>query len=614
MKVGAICGKDGVFYRIWAPKARKVDVEITSREGVTRRLELKNRGRGYFEGHDPDGRAGDAYGFCLGGPVLPDPASRAQADDVHGKSLVVDPGAYVWRDAGWRRPDFRDVVIYELHVGTFTEEGTFRSAIKRLPHLRKLGVTAVEIMPVADFPGSRNWGYDGVLIYAPARVYGSPDDFRALVEAAHREGLAVILDVVYNHLGPDGNCLGAYGSQYFCRRHHTPWGDGFNFDDEDHEAVREFFLGNPVYWMEEFHIDGFRFDATHEIADDSPCHILAEMTAAVRARGGYAIAEDSRNDVRVLDENGLHFHGVWADDFHHAVRVSQTRERQAYFQDFRGTLSELIECLDHGWLYRGQPSPSQGRPRGTDPKKFPPSCFVHCLSNHDQTGNRALGERIGANIEPAAYRALSLLLCLSPYTPMLFMGQEWGAASPFLFFCDHHSDLGRAVTEGRRREFACFPEFSDPAGRARIPDPQAEETFRRSKLRWDETDRPPHAGLLALYREGLHLRQRESAFRPVDRTSWSVRMQDEIGILSFDSPTPIRGGRHEESAGCRSADYLLLFVLHPGASGERPAGDYELLLSSEESRFGGSGTSAWSGSGRLQFPVQEAILLRRKSD
>jgi maltooligosyltrehalose trehalohydrolase len=598
MNVGATWRTDGVYYRVWAPKARTVSVEIAPAGGGRRRLDLPSAGGGYFEGLDREGAAGDAYGFSLGGPVLPDPASRAQAGDVHGKSLVVNPHAYSWRDADWHRPAFRDLVIYELHVGTFTPAGTFRAAIERLPYLRELGVTALEIMPIADFPGRRNWGYDGVLIYAPARAYGSPDDLRALVDAAHREGLAVILDVVYNHFGPDGNYLGAYGSQYFCRRHRTPWGDGFNFDGEHNQAVREFFLGNPSYWMEEFHIDGFRFDATHEIADDSPRHILAEMTAAVHARGGYAIAEDSRNDVRVLSREGLGFDGVWADDFHHTARVSQTGETHAYFQDFGGSLPEIIDCLENGWIYRGQKSRFLGLVRGTEGKGLPPARFVHCLSNHDQTGNRALGERIGTIVPPAAYRALSAILCLTPYTPMLFMGQEWGASSPFVFFCDHKADLGRAITEGRRREFASFPEFSDPVRQAQIPDPQAEETFTRSKLRWDEKDRPPHASLLALYRECLSLRKAEAAFRPDDRAHWSAQAKEGIGLLSFDGA---------------EQDFVLLFCLHPGASMERPAGQFELILSSEEARFGGSGSSAWTGlSPRLEFPTQEAILLRKR--
>ena len=597
MHVGAQVDTDGVTYRVWAPKAHRMTVEIEPRGGGTRRLAMRPEDGGHFVGRDPDGRAGDAYGFSLGGPVFPDPASRAQQRDVYGKSVVVDPGTFVWGDQAWRRPAFRDLVIYEVHVGAFSEEGTFRAAIERLPALAALGVTAIQLMPIADVPGRGAWGYDGVLIYAPARAYGSPDDLRALVDAAHRAGLAVLLDVVYNHLGPDGNILGAYAEQYFCRRHHTPWGAGFNFDDAGNEAVRAYFLGNPLYWMEEFHFDGFRFDATHEIQDDSPVHILAEMTRAVHARGGYAVAEDFRNDVRVLDRDcGLGFDAVWADDFHHTVRVSQTRETFAYFQDFSGTIGEVVDCLSQGWIYRGQLSRFLGLARGTDGRKSAPACFVHCLSNHDQTGNRALGERLGALLEPSAYRMLSALLCLTPYTPMLFMGQEWGAGTPFLYFCDHHSELGRAVTEGRRREFASFPQFSEAAAREAIPDPQAEATFRQSKLQWEETALPPHDGLLRLHRACLELRARHESFRPPDRSGWSAGERDGMGFLSLGDGA-----------------WMLLFALGTLREVSRPEGPYEMVLSSEEARFGGSGASGWGlGAGPMDFAGPETVVVRRK--
>lgn len=597
MNIGATLGPEGTKYRLWAPKAHQVRVEIESATG-RRTLNLDSEGGGYFSGIDVSGAAGDSYGFSIGGDaVFPDPAARAQRDSVHGKSLVVDPRGFPWTDQNWRRPPFRDLVIYELHIGAFTPQGTFRSAIERLSYLRELGVTAIEIMPIADFPGGRNWGYDGVLIYAPAQAYGTPDDLRALVDAAHREGLAVLLDVVYNHFGPDGNYLGAYGSEYFCKRHHTPWGDGFNFDDKGNGPVREFFLGNPPYWMEEFHVDGFRFDATHEIQDDSPVHILKEMVSAVHARGGYAIAEDFRNDVKVLRKDGLGFDGVWADDFHHSMRVSQTHEKHAYLQDFQGTIGEVVECLEHGWLYRGQTSRFLGRARGTKGKELPPSAFVHCLSNHDQTGNRALGERIGTLIQPAAYRTLSTVLCLTPYTPMLFMGQEWGTASPFLFFCDHNEKLGKAITEGRRREFACFPEFSDPDRMAQIPDPQAEETFLRSKLEWQEADAPGHEQLLALYRKCLGLRFKDSVFRPEGRQGWEAKTDGDIGVLRYWND---------------QVEYQMLFCLQPEGKGKRPDGRFELVFSSEDACFGGSGGSAWATDGELLvFPVQEAFLLRK---
>jgi maltooligosyltrehalose trehalohydrolase len=600
---GARLTAAGVRYCLWAPDHPQVSVEIEPAAGGTlRTLKLTRAPDGYHSAIDAAGDAGDAYAYRIGGGnPLPDPASRAQQTDVHGRSLVVDPKTFAWSDAGWQRPAFRDLVIYELHLGTFTPGGTFRAAIERLPYLKDLGITALEIMPVGDFPGKWNWGYDGVLIYAPARCYGSPDDFRALVDAAHRHGLAVLLDVVYNHFGPDGNYLTAYSRDYFNQRHHTPWGDAFNFDTSTAGPVREFFRANPAYWMEEFHIDGFRLDATHEIKDNSMPHILAEMTASVHARGGYVIAEDSRNLSTIItptSDDGIGFDGVWADDFHHAARVMHTGEKHAYFADFEGTMDEVTTALRDGWIYNGQFSKLMNESRGSIGSHLPPQSFVHCLSNHDQTGNRALGERLHQLIPPAAYRALSMLLCLSPATPMLFMGQEFGAGTPFQFFTDHHDELGRAVTKGRRKEFASFPEFSKPEAQKKIPDPQAESTFLNSKLNWSELDAKPHQQLLALYRECLKLRALHAAFRPVDRKSWQAHQT----VWGY-------GMIHTIAAGGR---YLLLFDLPGGHAGKLPVeGNWKLVLSSEEARFGGSGNLGWTrGRGLVTFRQPETILLR----
>lgn len=549
-------------------------------EGKSRRLELSPGQAGYHEGSDPSGRPGDRYLYHLdGGPGLPDPVSRGQSGGVHGHSVVVDPARFQWQDATWRRPEFRDLVIYELHVGTFTPEGTFQAARRHLPALRNLGVTAVEIMPVADFPGTRNWGYDGVLPYAPAACYGSPDDFRALVDAAHGLGLAVVLDVVYNHLGPDGNYLAAFTPRYFHPRRHTPWGQAFNFEGEESGPVREYFGGNPLYWMEEFHVDGFRLDATHEIPDESPVSILREITEGIHQRGGYVIAEDSRNLNTVITPaatGGLGFDAVWADDFHHSVRVAQTGERSGYYQDFQGSLAEAVETLTHGWFYRGQLSPHAGAPRGTPCHCLPPERFVHCLSNHDQTGNRARGERLHHLVPPANYRALSALLCLSPYTPLLFMGQEWAASSPFLFFTDHEEDLGRKVTEGRRKEFASFPEFSDPPARETIPDPQDIATFRQSQLCREESSLPGHSAVRRLYADCLDLRKRHPAFRPRGRESWRAEiLPGEVGFLRF---------RH------KTGEMALAFDLQGGHRARLPAGRAWLpVLSTEDAPYGGSG-------------------------
>lgn len=597
---GAILDANGVEYCLWAPETDAATVEI-GHEAEARTLRMEKRRDGYHIGRDLKGRAGDVYGYRLnGGPLLPDPASRGQLHDAHGRSMVVDPDAYQWTDGEWKRPPFRDLVIYEIHVGTFTHEGTFAAAAERLEYLQSLGITAIELMPVADFPGSRNWGYDGVLIYAPERCYGTPDDLRQFVDRAHAHGIAVILDVVYNHFGPDGNYMSTYSPHYFNARHHTPWGDAFNFDGEMAKPVRNFFLNNPPYWMREFHIDGFRFDATHQIPDDTAPHILQELTAEVHRLGGYAIAEDERNEALVIkapEDGGHGFDGVWADDFHHSARKTQTKETHSYLLDFQGGAEELISILQHGWLYRGQLSRFMDKPRGTPCQDLPPKRFVHCISNHDQVGNRAFGERLNHIISPEAYRALSVLICLTPYTPMLFMGQEWSASTPFQFFTEHEVELGRKITEGRRKEFAFFPEFADEKLREKIPDPQAATTFEKSKLHWEESELPPHVQTLNLYRDCLRLRQKEPVFRPLSRNSWSAEK------LSWGAGAIHYGGQ-----------YLLLFDLEGGHSGQLPANtNWKLALSSNAEAYGGNNNGLWNESDQIaDFASAASILLVRK--
>lgn len=605
--------REGVRYSIWSPGTETVDVEIGFEGKGNRFLPMERDADGYHRTLDPLGRPGDKYKFRVnGGQSFPDPASRAQADSVHGASVVVDATAYEWHDRGWLRPTFRDLVIYEIHVGAFTREGTFRAAVDKLPHLRRLGVNAIELMPIGDFPGARNWGYDGVLIYAPARAYGSPDDLRMLVDAAHAAGIAIILDVVYNHFGPDGNYLACFSPAYFNEQHHTPWGAAFNFDGDAGQPVRNFFVSNPVYWMEQFHIDGFRLDATHAIIDDSKRHILTDIAEAIHTRGGYAIAEDERNEARlVLEENsgGYGLDAVWADDFHHVSRVSQTGEQAAYFQDFRGTTDELADTLRNGWLFRGQVSSFTKHIRGTECRHLEPSRFVHCISNHDQVGNRAFGERINHSISPEAYRAISMLLCLTPYTPMLFMGQEWAASTPFLYFTDHQEELGILITEGRRREFAGFPEFADEAILKTIPDPQKEETFVRSKLRWEEIPEKAHAAVLALYTDSLRLRREIGAFRPESRETW------EVAVMAFGAVAI----RFEEDR----ARFLVLFNAsgqHAGDLATEPlarlegGGRWELLISSNSERFGGKGPAFDAAAQQCDFRTAETSVLRSSND
>ena len=567
----------GVRYRTWAPSKKKVEAAIRSAgSGTTRSVALAEEEDGYFIGVDPEGRAGDRYKYRLEGMELPDPASRFNPEGVHGPAQVVDPSDFIWHDARWSVPPLSELIIYELHVGTFTPEGTFRAVVGKLDHLVDLGVTAIEIMPVADFPGQRNWGYDGVLPYAPARVYGEPNSLRALVDAAHGRGLAVILDVVYNHLGPEGNYLGSYSQDYFHAENKTPWGDAFNFELK---PARDFFVENPVYWRREFHIDGFRLDATHAIVDRSEEHVLAEIGERVHSLGGFVTAEDERNEARLLlpaARGGLGLDAIWADDFHHVIRVSLTGVREGYYRPYEGTAEELAATLEHGWLFEGNARARQDRGQPSEGGCLPPHSFVFCITNHDQIGNHAFGLRLNEIVSPAAFRAASALLCLVPYTPLILMGQEWGASSPFQYFTDHEPGLGRRVTEGRRAEFSGFASFRDPAAREKIPDPQAEETFLRSKLCWDEMRESRHAATLRLYREFLQLRREAPVLSDRSRGNYHV-LERGNGIvqLLFGVSEPVQ--------------WLVVIDLWGGPTMLLPEGSrsWHPLISSNEQRFGG---------------------------
>ncbi len=578
-----ILSEGGVRYRTWAP-GKNVAVVVSSAAGrEVREVSLGKESGGYRSVLDPLGRAGDRYKYRFDGNDWPDPASRFNPDGVHGEAEVVDPGEYTWGDVGWNAPPLSELVIYELHTGTFTPAGTFPGAIEKLDHLVALGVNAIEIMPVADFPGGHNWGYDGVLLYAPARVYGSPNELRKLVDAAHSRGLAVILDVVYNHLGPDGNYLGSYSRDYFNPTHKTPWGDGFNFELQ---PVRDFFVENALYWRREFHIDGFRLDATHAIADASEKHVLTEIAERVHSLGGFVIAEDERNEAALLsprEDGGLGLDAIWSDDFHHVVRVMLTGSREGYFKSYRGTVDELAATLDHGWLLEGEERTPQVAGQPGPATALRPEQFVFCIANHDQVGNQAFGQRLNHLVSPAAFRAASALLCLVPYTPLLLMGQEWSASTPFLFFTDHNPQLGQKVTEGRREEFRSFTAFQDPETRAGIPDPQAEETFLRSKLDWREVEEERHAAVLLLYRELLRLRREAPVLRNRARENFRVLPPDG-GVLQL--------GFGKEG----SEKWFILADLVGGHCMPtlENMGSWQLVLSSNEARFGGDDGPAFA--------------------
>jgi maltooligosyltrehalose trehalohydrolase len=410
---------------------------------------------------------------------------------------------YAFKHLPPARP-LRAQVIYELHIGTFTEQGTFDAARLRLPELVELGITTVELMPVAAFAGERGWGYDGVALFAPHAAYGTPDQLRELVDAAHELDLGMILDVVYNHFGPSGNYLGAYSSRYFSDEFSNAWGKAPNFAEP---ALRQLVLDNARYWLREFSFDGLRLDATHAIVDTSPQHILVELVSVARELSPpqLLIAEDDRNLAELVTVSGLD--ALWADDFHHQLRVTLSGERAGYYAAYQPSTQGVADVINRGWFYVGQPHPLSGEPRGTSPRELSAEALVYCIQNHDQVGNRALGDRLEAAIGYDAFRAASLLLLFLPATPLLFMGQEWAASTPFLYFTDHEAELGALVREGRRREFAAFPDFSDEAGREKIPDPQAIATFEASKLRWSERAGPEHRATLELYRAALALRR-----------------------------------------------------------------------------------------------------------
>jgi malto-oligosyltrehalose trehalohydrolase len=527
-------------FGLWAPGAQQPMLEAGA--GATRTgVAMTALGQGWFEAVVADAPAGTRYAYRFGELSVPDPASRFNPQDVHAASMVVDPLAFDWRDGAWRGRPWEEAVIYELHVGAFTPQGTFAAATGRLDYLASLGVTALEIMPVADFPGRRNWGYDGVLPFAPDASYGAPEDLKRLVEAAHLRGLMVLLDVVYNHFGPEGNYLNVYAPQFFNPRHHTPWGAAINFDAAGARTVRDFYVHNALYWIEEYRFDGLRLDAVHAIADESDPDIVTEIAHAVRAGPGrgrevHIVLENDRNQSRYLARDAagraLAASAQWNDDLHHAIHILATGERDGYYEDYAGRpLWYLGRALAEGFGYQGEASRHRGgAARGEPSAQLPPAAFVSFLQTHDQTGNRALGERLCALAAAPALRAAAACVLLAPAPPLLFMGEEFAASTPFLFFCDFAPELAAAVTRGRRQEFARFGRFSDPAAQAAIPDPNDPATFAASKLRWDELERAPHSEWLALHRALLALRHRSIAPR-LAGTGAGGEFRVENGVL-----------------------------------------------------------------------------------
>ncbi|MDA8128851.1 MAG: malto-oligosyltrehalose trehalohydrolase [Betaproteobacteria bacterium] len=558
MPFGAELTSEGVRFRLWAPGCDEVGLCLG--EGPEEAVRPMNAlGDGWFELDVAGAGPGTRYRYAVNdGLRVPDPASRFNPDDVHAASEVIDPAAFDWRDGDWRGRPWEEAVVYELHVGTFSPEGTFAGVAARLDYLVALGVTAIELMPVADFPGARNWGYDGVLPFAPDSRYGRPEDLKNLVQAAHARGLMVLLDVVYNHFGPEGNYLHVYARPFFSERHHTLWGAAINFDGPRSRTVREFFIHNALYWLTEYHFDGLRLDAVHAIVDDSVPHILDELAARVHAavepgRHVHLVLENDANAARHLGPG--RYAAQWNDDIHHALHVLATGETDGYYADYADApLRHLGRCLAEGFAYQGEASPYRGdAPRGEPSAQLPPQTFVSFLQNHDQIGNRAFGERIGQLAPVPALRAAAAIYLLAPAIPLLFMGEEFSAATPFPFFCDFGDDLRDAVTNGRRREFRKFARFADAAAQAAIPDPNSVATFESARLDWATAEDGEwlayYRGLLTLRREVVvprlpgttgHAAQFDVLAPSGVRVAWRLGDGSTLRLLANLSAAPMR--------------------------------------------------------------------------
>jgi maltooligosyltrehalose trehalohydrolase len=620
MPLGAEVVSDGVRFRVWAPRRSRVQVICQGQ----RPLSLARDGE-YFVGTCPTAGPGTRYGFRLDleERSYPDPVSRYQPEGPHGPSEVIDPSAFSWTDGSWPGMTLRGQVLYELHVGTFTPEGTWAAAARELPWLEELGVTCIEMMPIAEFPGRFGWGYDGVDLFAPTRAYGHPDDLRRFVDRAHALGLGVILDVVYNHLGPDGNYLKAFSPAYFTNRYTNEWGDAINFDGPDAGPVREFVIENAAYWIREFHFDGLRLDATQCIFDASEEHVLAAVAARVRREAAprqvILVAENEPQHARLVrprDGGGFGLDALWNDDLHHTLVVAATGRREAYYSDHAGAPQEIISAAKWGYLLQGQRYRWQEKRRGTASLDIEPARFVAFIENHDQVANSAHGRRLHQMTTPARYRALSALLLLWPGTPMLFQGQEFASSRPFLYFADHGPTLARKVATGRAEFLSQFPSVADPAIARGLPDPAAADTFARSVL--DLGERETHGPVVALHRDLLRLRRETAAFRAqayrgVDGAVLGV----EAFVLRFFDGAP---GATHDPADAASGDRLLLVNL--GRDLDCEAAPEPLLAppqgcrwavewSSESREYDGSGTpSIEDAGGGWHLPGHSAVVLR----
>ena len=622
LPIGAEVVPQGVHFRVWAPKRRRVEVVFQEPSGgwplVT---ELEAEGNGYFSGLVEGAGAGALYRFRLdGGDLFPDPASRFQPDGPHGPSRVVDPSSFAWTDADWTGVRLDGQVLYEMHVGTFTPEGTFAAAARELPELARLGVTTIELMPVAEFPGRFGWGYDGVDLFAPTRLYGEPDDLRRFVDRAHAAGIGVIHDVVYNHLGPDGNYLRQYADAYFTDRYKNDWGEAINFDGEDAGPVREFFLANARYWIEEFHFDGLRLDATQDIHDASDPSILDLIGREVRraaaqgekTRSTLIVCENEPQEarlVRPVERGGFGFDALWNDDFHHTAIVALTGRNEAYYTDYLGTPQELISAVKYGYLYQGQRYRWQKKRRGGAALDLPPKVFVNYLQNHDQVANSGRGARCHFLASPGRFRAMTALLLLGPATPMFFQGQEFCASSPFLYFADHKPELAQAVREGRLEFLSQFPSIQEIRGC--LSDPEDPETFERCKL--DLAERERHAPCYALHRDLLRLRREDPVFRAGGGggIDGAVLAAEALVLRFFDPDGDQEGGGDDRLLLLNLGRDLELAPAPEPLLGPPERARWEVLWSSEDPRYGGCGAPPPEDEGGgWRLPGHAAVVLR----
>lgn len=609
LPIGAEIIDRRIEFRVWAPARDRVELVIEQPD--QRIIDMAAEENGYFAAavEKPDEPV--RYRFRLDGEdkLLPDPASRFQPEGSHGPSEVIDPSRFAWADAAWPGLGLEGRIIYEMHVGTFTPEGTWQAAAEQLPELVDTGIDLVEMMPIAELPGRFGWGYDGVDLFAPTRLYGRPDDLRAFVDAAHGLGIGVILDVVYNHFGPDGNYLKAFSPSYFTDRYKCEWGDAVNFDGPNAGPVREFFIANARYWIEEFHFDGFRLDATQQIFDSTPPGIVAEIVAAARRAAGYRqvvlIAENEPQRTELLDpidRGGSGLDGLWNDDFHHALRVAITGRSEAYFSDYRGSPQEIISAAKHGFLYQGQQSRWQNKPRGTPSFQVERSRLIGYIENHDQIANSAWGTRLIQMVAPSRYRAAMALLLLGPWTPLIFQGQEFGASTPFLYFADHKPEIAEFIAQGRREFLSQFPSIADGTMMQLLAEPGKEDTFVQSRL--DPRERRENFRFYTFFKDLVTLRGCDEVFALYGKGGIEgAVLSDRAFALRFFG----HGGDRLliVNFGC---DLHLAPIPEPLLAPPREQ-DWDLILSSEDPRYAGCGIARVRLDDGWRIPAESATVM-----